>query len=387
LKPRRLRIHPRFVSGENCATIAAPGMSFPISRCWPLLVVLLLLASLAPRSRAQEVESGFGPLPVFEFHSGFWVNLHQFLYYQARLRETSPEAKTASARSPGQTLKPNPVSLTAAEQKTWDEAITYYRTNYAGKDPQVNLDLILLKNQLGDFEDCGELLGKKKKTCDAGLPGNVGVILEAAAPIYRSHFWGDQDRANRRWVARVAPLVREQGVGVSQRLAEIYQSTWPKAKIRVEVCAYANAAGAFTTLDPLRVTISSVDSRNQDNNALSVLFEESSHGIAIPVEDAIARECRQRDKPIPRDLWHALIFFTTGEVLYPVLHGTPAEEPGSDNGSSDKPKPTAVPPEIWEKLKQRGWGEYNRLVEIYWQPYLDGRVRFEDAIAHLVSAA
>jgi hypothetical protein len=349
--------------------------------------VLLLLAGLAPQSRAQEVESGFGPLPVFEFHSGFWVNLHQFLYYQARLREATPEAKTAGAKSAAQVLKPTPVSLNAAEQKTWDEAIAYYRTNYAGKDPQVNLDLILLKNQLGDFEDCGELLGKKKKTCDAGLPGNIGVILEAAAPIYRSHWWADQDRANRRWVARVAPLVREQGVGISQRLAEIYQSTWPKAKIRVEVCAYANAAGAFATLDPLRVTISGVDPRNQDNNALSVLFEESSHGIAIPVEDAIVRECRQRDKPIPRDLWHALIFFTTGEVLYPILHGTPAQEPGSDTASSDKQKPVAVPPEIWEKLKQRGWGEYNRLVEIYWQPYLDGRVRFEDAIAHLVSAA
>jgi len=362
-------------------------MPFPFSRCWPLLVVLLLLAGLAPQSRAQEVESGFGPLPVFEFHSGFWVNLHQFLYYQARLRETTPEAKTAGAKSAGQPLKATQVSLNAAEQKTWEEAIAYYRTNYAGKDPQVNLDLILLKNQLGDFEDCAELLGKKKKTCDAGLPGNIGVILEAAAPIYRSHWWADQDRANRRWVARVAPLVREQGVGVSQRLAEIYQSTWPKAKIRVEVCAYANAAGAFTTLDPLRVTISSVDPHNQDSNALSVLFEESSHGIAIPVEDAIARECRQRDKPIPRDLWHALILFTTGEVLYPILHGTPAEQPGSDSGPSDKLKPVTVPPEIWEKLKQRGWGEYNRLVEIYWQPYLDGKVRFEDAIAHLVSAA
>ncbi len=108
------------------------------------------------------MESGYGPLPVFEFHSGFWVNLHQFLYHEARLRESTPEARAAVGKSSGPALKQTPMSLTPAEQKTWEESIAYYRANYAGKDPQVNIDLILLKNQLGDFEDCDELLGRKR---------------------------------------------------------------------------------------------------------------------------------------------------------------------------------------------------------------------------------
>src|SRR5271170_7605067 len=45
-----------------------------------------LLAAAAAPCRAQEVESIYGPLPVFEFHSGFWVNLHHFLYHEARAR-------------------------------------------------------------------------------------------------------------------------------------------------------------------------------------------------------------------------------------------------------------------------------------------------------------
>lgn len=348
--------------------------------------LLIVLASLAPLSRAQEVESGFGSLPVFEFHSGFWVNLHQFLYFQARLRESTPEAKASATKNSPPALKQNPISLTATEQKTWDEAIAYYRSNYAGKDPQVNLDLILLKNQLGDFEDCNELLGKKKRACDAGLPGNVGVILEAAAPIYRRHWWADQDRTNRRWVARVAPLVREQGVGISQRLADIYQSTWPKEKIRVEVCEFAGAGGSFTTLDPLLVTISSSDARNQGADALAVLFQEASHGIAFPVEDAIARESRQRDKPIPRDLWHALILFTTSEVLRPILPDASAQTvPGIAN-ANPRTKASSTPLDLSQKFQQRGWSDYLRLLDVYWQPYLDGKVTFEDAIAHLVSA-
>jgi hypothetical protein len=358
-------------------------MNSPLLRFSLLLPLTLFLASAPALGQGQEVESGYGPLPVFEFHSGFWVNLHQFLYHEARLRESTPEAKAAAA---GPALKQTPVSLSATEQKTWEQAIAYYRANYAGKDPQINIDLILLKDQLGDFEDCDELLGRKKRVCDAGLPGNIGVILEAAAPVYRAHWWANQDRANRRWVARVAPLIREQGVGLSQRLADIYQSMWPKVKIRVEVCAYAGSAGAFTTLDPLRVTISSTEPRNQAPDSLEVLFHEASHGIAVPVENAIARECRQRDKPIPRDLWHAVVFYTTSEVLRPVM-----QEAGPDPQPGDMILPrqasmSRMPPDLREKFTQRGWEEYIRLLNVYWQPYLDGKVNFEDAIAHLVSA-
>ena len=354
-----------------------------------LFVLFGALFVTTPACHAQEVESIYGPLPVFEFHSGFWVNLHHFLYHEARARLAAKDSRAASDKSTaGPQLKQAPGSiptLTAAEQTIWDEVLNYYIANYAQKDLLINIDLILLKNQLGDFEDCNELLGHKKRTCDAGLPGNIGPMLEAAAPIYRAHWWPDHDRANRRWVARVAPLVREQGVGLSERLADIYQTHWPEEKIRVEVCAYANSAGAYTTLDPLRVTISSTDPRNQATEALEVLFHEASHDIALPVDAAIRRECKQRDKPIPRDLWHALIIYTTGEVLRPVISETPSQKGGGDS-APQKPKPTQVPYALRDILTQRGWEEYHLLLSLYWQPYLDGKVNFDDAIAHLISA-
>ena len=355
---------------------------------WALIASLGALLLTAPSCLAQEVESIYGPLPVFEFHSGFWVNLHHFLYHEARASLEAKEARASAGKTPASALKQSPASgptLAPAEQRTWDQVVAYYVTNYAGKDPLINIDLILLQNQLSDFEDCTELTGHKKRTCDAGLPGNIGPMLEAAAPIYRAHWWPDHDRANRRWVARVAPLVREQGVGLAERLADIYQTHWPEDKIRIEVCAYANSAGAYTTLDPLRVTISSTDPRNQGNEALEVLFHEASHDIARPVEAAIRRECKQRDKPIPRDLWHALITYTTGEVLRPVMDQSAAEKGGSD-APPQRPKNAADAYALRDVLTQRGWEEYHALLEQYWQPYLDGRVDFDDAIAHLVSA-
>src|SRR4030095_17206915 len=89
--------------------------------------------------------------------------------------------------------------------------------------------------------------------------------------------------------------------------------------------------------DPRRVTVSSSDPRNQGAEALEVLFHEASHGIADGVQDAIFRECRQRDKPIPRDLWHALLFYHTGEVIRPLASNAGDSSPSSSSSAGSRP--------------------------------------------------
>ena len=328
------------------------GLFFSIS-----LVVPGVLSAQSDISRA--------PLPVFEFHSGFWLNLHHTLYYQARQQRAASSASVLGT-----------TTLSPSEQKAWDAAVSFYVQTYAGKDLLVALDMILIKNQLGDFETCDDIVGLKRKTCDAGLPKKLTEVLSGAASVYRAHLWAEQDRANRRWISSVAPLVRRSGVELSHRLAEIYQTDWPQERIRVDVSVYSNSAGAYTTLDPLRLTVSSTDPRNQGPEALEILFHEASHGISDNVQGAILRECRQRDKPVPRDLWHALLFYTTGEVIRPALHD-------SEQGTQ---KTGYVPYAVREGLYKRGWQDYLRVLAEYWQPYLDGKQSFDDAVAHMVSA-
>lgn len=323
----------------------------------------------APISPAQE-DLPAAPLPVFEFHSGFWLNLHHTLYRIARSQRSS----TTSANAPSAMGISN---LSPAEQRAWSAALAFYTRTYADKDLTVSLEMILIKNQLGDFETCEDLAGLNRRTCDAGLPPKLTETLDAAAPVYRAHLWPDHDRANRRWIAAVAPLVRRNGLDLSHHLAEIYQTNWPKERIRVDVTSYASSTGAYTTLDPLRVTVSSADPRNQGAEALEVLFHEASHGIADGVQDAIYRECRQREKPIPRDLWHALLFYTTGEVIRPLA---------LNSGDSSSSPAGYVPYAVREGLYKRGWENYLRVLTQYWQPYLDGKVTYDDAIAHMVSA-
>lgn len=374
----------------------------------------LLVAGTLPALAASEPQFGpsYGPLPVFEFHSGFWINLHHTLYQLARDSSSASPAKK-SASEPAQTIlrnKPDSTPLTAAEQRAWNDALAYYTANFIGQDLLFSTDMILLKNDLGDFDDCDELSGTKNKFCNAGLEPKLTQILEAAGAVYRARQWAEDDRLNRRWILRVAPLVREQGTGHSERLADIYQTHWPKAKIRVDVTSYAYSSGAYTTIEPLRVTISSTDPRNQDSAALEVLFHEASHGIAEPVEQAIIRECRQRGKPIPRDLWHALIFYTTGEVIRPVIESQRAPDamdslPPSPTGSATqnsnnsmilKPPNAAphadpatsgyLPNTVRDGLYARGWQEYLSLLARFWQPYLDGQESYNDAIARMISS-
>jgi len=344
------------------------------------ICVCTLVFLSAHRCAAQEVTPA-APLPVYEFHSGFWVNLHHTLYRVARAQRSANSAASPAASGSGIS------GLSGAELRAWNNAIAFYSRTYADKDLTVSLEMILVKNQLEDFETCEDLGGFKRKTCDAGLPAKLTEALHAAAPVYRAHLWQEHDRANRRWISAVAPLVRRNGLDLAHRLAEIYQTNWPQERIRVDVTNYASSTGAYTTLDPLRVTVSSIDARNQGPEALEVLFHEASHGISDSVQDAIFRECRQREKPIPRDLWHALLFYTTGELIRPiVVNSADTNARSSSSSASAAPDSGYVPYAVREGLYKRGWENYLRVLTQYWQPYLDGNVTFDDAIAHMVSA-
>lgn len=301
-------------------------------------------------------------LPVFEFHSGFWLNLHHFVYQQARAVRDG--AAKPSADEP---------ALTTEEQHAWQEAVTYYVGALAGQDLLFNGDMVNIKNRLSEMQGAPDLQ-------KSGLRPELVKALEQAAPVYRARWWPAHDRANRDWVAGVAPLVEQLSAGLSRKLAEVYQSKWPEGRIRVDVSYEANWAGAYTTLDPLHITISSSAPANQGLAALEILFHEASHALAGTARDEIIRECRTRNKPIPRDLWHALIFYTTGEMvrrtLADALLARQAEPPEKDY----------MPYAYRQGLYRRGWQSYLRVLERHWLAYLDGDVEFDRAIARMVAA-
>jgi len=327
--------------------------------------------------RAQEAENASPAAPVFEFHSGFWVNLHHFLYLQGRIRQGSLAGVRAHVGipSPYRALA-STEGLTAEQQHAWRAAVEVYAQTWSARDLLLNNQMVLINDRLAELEDCPDLAGKSAAQCTSGIVPDLVAALDQAAPIYRQRWWPEQDRSNRAWIAAMTPLLRNGGAELAGGLAEIYQSRWP-LRIHVDVVYYAGPQGAYASLAPPHLTIATALSRNQNTTGFETLFYESSHTVGGAVEQAIERECRRLQKPIPRDLWNAVLLYTTRDRI-----GRP--------GSGSQPRADAVSRSLQRgngnNLRDRGWGDYQPLLEQYWQPYLDGRIEMDTAVAHLINA-
>jgi hypothetical protein len=294
----------------------------------------------------------------FEFHSGFWINLHHFLYEQALLRRRA--AKGAAGAE---------AQLPSGRRRAWDAALDYYAGSMIKRDLLSDDAMREIDDRLAESEGAAGL-------SKSGLSADLIKILEGVAPIYRAQWWPRHDRANRFWIAVAKPLARQFGRTFAARLADAFKAKWPGEPVRVDVVEYANWAGAYTTLGRrVHSIISSSEHDNQGFNALETLFHEASHSMVGPndgaVARAIARECKAKNKPIPNGLWHAIIFYTVGEVTKRGLN---------EYGVSD------YTPFAYRGLYARAWPKLQRPLELYWQPYLDGTVDFDTAVSNLIDA-
>src|SRR5260370_8935231 len=112
-------------------------MTNKIATRW--LLFLFVLSVFFPVRAAGQSQSnfGYGPLPVFELHSGFLINLHHALYHEAKLRTTTAGSPDKSAKISGPTLNTAPGAkppLTPAEQPSSDDPVAYYAPNSPAKD-------------------------------------------------------------------------------------------------------------------------------------------------------------------------------------------------------------------------------------------------------------
>jgi len=227
--------------------------------------------------------------------------------------------------------------------------------------------------ELSAREGCPHIDGPAGSECQLLQEPELVAALESAAPVYRAHWWRDHDRANRAWIGNVAPLVRQMGEEIADQLVNIFQQNWPAPKIHVDIVWYAGPLGAYATINPAHLTIASHDPRNQALYSLEVLFLEASHTLAGGVTFAIQQECKRRGMLIPRDLSDALIFYTTGEVIRRTL---------AQEGASVRYTPYGYRYGLYDQ----GWSDFVHVLVIYWQPYLEGKVDFDHAIAHVINA-
>lgn len=138
--------------------------------------------------------------------------------------------------------------------------------------------------------------------------------------------------------------------------------------MRVDIAAFAGSTGAYTMLEPTHITIASGDKRHLGDTALEMLFHEASHSLVQRIEQSIARACRAQGKPIPATLWHAVLFYSTGELTR-RHHG-------------DHYTPYAYQHGLYERIPV--WKAAEPLLVRYWSAYLDGRESLDAAVDQVI---
>ena len=291
------------------------------------------------------------PAPVvfgrYRLQSNFWVNLHQRLVYEARFKWDKP-----------------PAGLDGERLAQWAAAVDAYRKYLGRRNPIFDKELIQLNDTLS-------------ATTAARLPDSVPAaakrVLEGAMPLYSAAQWEEDDRANRFWIAVAFPLLVSASEELAEAHAKAYATPFPK-RILVDVTTFAWEFGAYTVGEgeSAHVVITSTDKGNQGFAALELLMHEPSHAIVDATSAAIGSDLKRLSaetglRPMA-NLWHAILFYTSGELTRRALarRGVGEYRP------------------IILDMYERGFRGYRQSLETHWQAYLDGKVSREAALRQIL---
>ncbi|MBV9084981.1 MAG: hypothetical protein JOZ62_20060 [Acidobacteriaceae bacterium] len=324
-------------------------------------VLCIAISSYACLSPAQMPPGS--SQPIFDFHSGFWINLHHFLYLEA-LSEKPQEGPYAARLSEADAAILH--GLPPEERSLWNAAVSYYSDSVIQHDLLFDHNMNAIKNQLEDTEMSPDL-------AHVDIPDALRAALLKAAPVYRTYFWPRHDAQNRTWIAHVRRLIEKYGEPMRDCLVRIYETPWPGQPVRVDVTIFATQYGAYTATGPTRPTISTTNPANQGTAALEIVFHETSHAMIDKVQEAIRGAEADVNAHISNGafhsgtLWHAALFYTAGEL---VAERIPGYAPYADKNG------------LWA----RAWHDPDRaLIERDWKPHISGTVPLSAAIEKLVA--
>jgi hypothetical protein len=290
----------------------------------------------------------------FELHSHPTINLHDFLLWNA---------------SGEQRIDPRPAcvsSLSVERREALERAQRHYDQRFASPSPESERLLLGLRFALAGFSEVSIVASDAIET--------VLAYLSPAVPAYLACWWPEHDARNRAWIARLVPRLIAHEDTLRARLAELYAGEW-RGRIPVDVVGYAGFGGASTVLAPDHIWVSSAAGANQNDAALEIVFHEASHTLLGIRHGAVSAALQQAaaaaDRPLPRDLWHVVLFFTTGRVVQARL---------LESGV------TGYGPYVYAQgLFDRVWPQFRVPLEQHWQPYLDGQIALPEAATRLVS--
>ena len=291
----------------------------------------------------------------FVFHSDPWINLHHFLYRWAR---NVPERQPEDRRRAVEVTEQDQLGiLEPHEREAWVRALDYYRQRLIAGDILFNRRLVEIRGQVAVIACSGVGLDE--------LDAEHKNVLDAAMRVYRTRWWPTHHEANMAWIQWQADALKVHETTLAESLAAAYGGDWPRDGIRVDVAAYSNWAGAYTTNNPNHLTISGTDYEGLEG--LEILFHEVSHASFFEqrILGQINIAFRARGADPPNRLAQTIQFVTPAELLSALLT---VEE--RENFQS-----------VGKRVLERGSIREQYLVVLeHWKPFFDGQVERTEAL-------
>jgi hypothetical protein len=237
--------------------------------------------------------------------------------------------------------------------------VTFYAANLSRQDAVFDEPLVRVGQAVARAASADSLSG-------SGLEPGHASLLERVAPIYRKGWWAAHRRANVAWAEAQQKLVDQHGGAMLAFITRAYGLAWPPAGFPIQVSAYANWAGAFSTRGNLLI-MSSLDPGLQGLMGLETSFHEAMHQWDDEIQALLAAEAEKQQRVAPELLSHAMIFYTAGEATRAIA---PAHVPYAETNG------------LW---RQRGLGAFKPALDEVWKPYLSGKGTRDEAFRALVA--
>ncbi len=314
-----------------------------------LLGCMAILSCQAQEQKPQVVES----TDQFEFYINKWLNQHHFLFQSAKALAKDSTKTIASF--------PDWQQLIAQEQKITREAMEYYQTNWIDKSLLFNGELFEIKGMISYWSNDIN-----------SVQSDAHPVLvhhwKAFSPIYDKYFWSEQLAQNKKVLEANISRIRAFEEEASMQLSKLSQAPWPKEKIRVDVTYLADWAGAYTSVAPTHVVISTHEG-GPEGDWVETVFHEASHqligGRRGAVSNVIKEIAAKEELEIPRQLWHGVLFYFAGSVIKDLLVAE------------------GVKYELF-MMREDVFKPYHKALIASMDPYLAGEVSLEDALRRLL---
>jgi hypothetical protein len=275
------------------------------------LLPLALVVGFVDNSQGQEQASMIAKSEYFEFHSNYWINIHHFLYQQAQGSQVKKLIEDGNhLLNIGEDSIRLILSLSESEKLA--RAIKYYNDHLTEKS----------LSKLSDIRTWLENQSHQEPITDT-LFTSIYKILNDFSHVYKRHYWPRHNAQNAQVLSAHLKVIKQVEKDAISKLEQLSGYNWPGVKVRVELTAYANYAGAYTVTDPnMIIFISSLDPFSLQSEFIETVFHEGSHLLFTresPFRSEIYFKSQEMKMEFPKDLWHASQFYLCGRLIKDLL--------------------------------------------------------------------